>query len=83
MSDAKMGFDKETGFVFKDLDVDDGTRLICMPLQKNIREKFAGGKEVHCPNCGQACWEVPVPAKISAGKTIKKLCTACVIKFRG
>jgi hypothetical protein len=54
-----------------------GDHILCMPLVKNIPQGHDDWKEVDCPNCGQACWDRPVPTGF---ETMPKMCTQCSLQ---
>lgn len=55
---------------------------LCMPLCKNVPEGKQGWKKIHCPVCGEMCWQRPEDAGVIYHSRLDgAACTNCALKM--
>lgn len=53
---------------------------LMMPLRKNVPEGQEGWKLTRCQECGEECWDRPLPEGITEKMVDGRLCTICAIR---
>lgn len=55
---------------------------LCMPLCKNLPNGKPGWKKIHCPVCGEMCWQRPEDAGVIYHSRLDgAVCTRCALEL--